>query len=158
MARRHVSLIPLSRQHQHALALALIIRRRDGIQKGEATWLREMSEKVQKAYAAELAGHFEVEETVLFPDMERYLGRLNLVGELVEEHKTLRGLVQQIESAPAVSFFDDFSARLDAHVRKEERRLFTEFEKRMPAAEALKLGREIESRLIKACPVSQSFR
>jgi hypothetical protein len=27
-----------------------------------------------------------------------------------------------------------------------------EFEKRMPAAEALKLGREIDARLLKACP------
>ena len=84
--------------------------------------------------------------------MERYLGRLKLIGDLREEHKLLRGLVHQIELAPATTIFDDFSARLDAHVRKEERRLFVEFEKRMPAKEALELGREIETRLIKACP------
>jgi hemerythrin-like domain-containing protein len=93
-----------------------------------------------------------VEEEVLFPDMERYLGRLTLVGELVEEHKTLRGLVQKIGAAPAVALFDDFAASLDAHVHKEERQLFAEFEKRMPAREALKLGRKIEARLAKVCP------
>lgn len=152
MARRHDSLIPLSRQHNHALILALLIRRRDGIQRGEAAWLKETATMVRKAYAAELDGHFEVEEEVLFPDMERYLGRLTLVGELVEEHKALRGLVQTIAAAPAVALLDEFAARLDTHVHKEERQLFVEFEKRMPAAEALKLGREIDARLLKACP------
>lgn len=152
MARRHESLIPLSRQHNHALILALLIRRRDGTEKGEARWLDETAARIQSAYTAEMAGHFQVEETVLFPDMERYLGRLKLVHELIEEHKTLRGLVQIIKTTPAVELFDDFSARLDAHVRKEERRLFMQFEKRMPAAEALKLGREIDARLLKVCP------
>jgi hemerythrin-like domain-containing protein len=152
MARRHESLIPLSRQHNHALILALLIRRRDGIERGEAAWLEETARKIQAAYAAELAGHFEVEESVLFPDMERYLGRLKLVHDLIEEHQTLRGLVRRIQAVPSVELFDDFSARLDAHVRKEERRLFVEFEKRMPVGEALKLGRQIETRLIQACP------
>lgn len=152
MARRHASLIPLSRQHQHALALALIIRRRDGLEKGQASWLEETAAKIRSAYTVELAGHFEVEEAVLFPEMERHLGRLKLIGELVKEHKTLCGLVHNIETAPTIALFDDFSARLDAHVRKEEKQLFVEFEKRMPAEEALKVGREIESRLVKACP------
>ncbi len=152
MARRHQSLIPLSRQHNHALILSLLIRRRDGIEEGEAVWLEKTAARVRRAFDSELDGHFEVEESVLFPDMERYLGRLKLVGELREEHQLLRGLVQKIENAPVLSLCDDFSVLLDAHVRKEERRLFVEFEKRMPSEEALRLGREIESRLIQACP------
>jgi len=152
MSRRHDSLIPLSRQHQHALALALIIRRRDELDKGEPAWLEATAAKIRNAYTVELAGHFEVEEAVLFPEMERYLGKLELAAELVEDHKPLRGLVRRIEAAPMALLFDDFSARLDAHVRKEEKQLFVEFEKRMPAEEALKLGREIETRLIQACP------
>ena len=152
MSRRHDSLIPLSRQHQHALALALIIRRRDGLDQGEETWREKTAEKIRNAYTVELAGHFEVEEAVLFPEMEKYLGKLPLVTELVKDHKTLHSLVQSIEAAPAAALFDDFSARLDAHVRKEERQLFAEFESRMPKQEALALGREIESRLIKVCP------
>lgn len=152
MARRHESLIPLSRQHNHALILSLLIRRRDGIEEGNAKWLENTAARVRRAYDGELAGHFEVEELVLFPDMERYLGRLDLIGELREEHQLLRVLVQDIQRAPAVQICDDFSALLDSHVRKEERRLFAEFEKRMPVTEAVKLGREIEARLIKACP------
>lgn len=152
MARRHQSLIPLSRQHNHALILALTIRRRDGIEKGEPAWLEETEARIRQAYAAEIKGHFEVEEAVLFPDMQRYLGQLKLVRELLDEHEILRGLIASAGSAPAISLFDDFAARLDAHVHKEERRLFVEFEKRMPPEEARKVGREIEARLTKACP------
>ena len=152
MARRHKSLIPLSRQHNHALILSLLIRRRDGIEAGDAKWLESTAARVRRAYDAELAGHFEVEESALFPDMERYLGRLKLIEKLREEHQLLRGLVRDIQSAPAFGICDDFSATLVAHVRKEERQLFAEFEKRMPPEEALKLGREIETRLMKACP------
>ena len=92
MARRHDSLIPLSRQHNHALILSLLIRRRDGIEEGEAAWLEKAAARVRRAFDSELSGHFEVEESVLFPDMERYLGPLKLIGELREEHQLLRGL------------------------------------------------------------------
>lgn len=152
MARRHDSLIPLSHQHQHALALTVIIRRRFGIEKGEPVWRQEQVEKIQKAWKAELKGHFEVEEGLLFPEMERYLGKIKLVEELLRDHTSLRGLIKLLESSSEFPLLDGFSALLESHVHKEERELFAEFEKKMPAAEALRLGREIESRLVKACP------
>ena len=46
---------------------------------------------------------------------------------------------------------DGFSALLKRHVRKEKRQLFVQFERRMPADEARKIGREIEARLLEAC-------
>ncbi len=152
MGRRHESLIPLSRQHHHALVLAFVIRRRDGLQRGEAAWLEETAARVRDAYADEMAGHFETEEVVLFPEMERYLGKLDLVAELCDEHRVIRGMIETAAGAPSIQLFDDFAARLDAHVHKEEQGLFAEFEARMPAAEALKLGREIEARLTQSCP------
>jgi hemerythrin-like domain-containing protein len=163
VSRRHESLIPLSHQHQHALALAVIIRRRFGMTTDPMTWQNEMIEKVAKAYQAELRGHFEVEEEVLFPEMERHLGRLELVGELRSEHISLRDFVIRLEACPRVAhamepdpirmmLLDEFSSLLEGHVRKEERELFAEFEKKMPAVEALKIGKEIETRLAKVCP------
>jgi len=152
MARRHESLIPLSRQHHDALALALEIRRRDGIEQGKPAWVEAKAAQVTRIYSAELDGHFGVEEAGLFPAMERSLGRLPLVAELRGEHECLRALVVGLESSPSVPLLDDFSRLLDGHVRKEERRLFVEFERRMPSEEALKLGRKIEARLIIACP------
>jgi hemerythrin-like domain-containing protein len=164
MPRRHATLIPLSHQHQHALALAVIIRRRFGMTVDPMVWQNEMIEKASKAYQAELRGHFEVEEEILFPEMERHLGRLQLVGELVTEHVALRDYVKRLEACPRIThamelvpirmmLLDEFSRLLEAHVHKEERELFADFEKRMPAEEARKLGAEIESRLAKACPL-----
>ncbi len=153
MARRHESLIPLSRQHHHALALALVLRRRDGLEAGrEAAWLEGAARRAKHAYDAELSGHFDVEETLLFPDMEKYLGEVPLVAELRAEHVRLREMVIALDTRPAGTLVDDFAATLDAHVHKEERRLFVEFEKRMPAGEALRLGREIDARLLRLCP------
>jgi hypothetical protein len=56
-----------------------------------------------------------------------------------------------MESSPTFAPLDGFSALLEAHVRKEERQLFTEFEKRMPADEARKIGGQIRVRLAQAC-------
>lgn len=152
MSRRHDSLIPLSHQHQHALALAVMIRRRFGIEKGDALWREEHAEKIQKAWQAELKGHFEVEEGLLFPEMERHLGKLRLVDELRRDHVSLRGLIKLLETSPEDALLDGFGALLEAHVHKEERELFAEFEKKMPAAEARRIGLEIEARLARICP------
>ena len=151
MARRHNSLIPLSHQHQHALALAVIIRRRFGLRESEPAWCREMVGKVQKLYAGELRGHFEVEEEVLFPAMQHYLGRLPLVDELISDHVAIRCLVRGLEAMADREALAEFSQVLETHVRKEERKLFREFEKRMPADEALKVGSEIAAALAAAC-------
>ena len=152
MSRRHDSLIPLSHQHQHALALAVVIRRRFGMEKGRKHWREQQVERVQGAWRAELKGHFEVEEGLLFPEMEGYLGKLRLVEELLRDHASIQGLVKLLEMSSEFPLLDGFSALLEAHVHKEERELFTEFEKRMPADEARKLGKEIETRLSKVCP------
>lgn len=151
MARRHDSLIPLSHQHQHALALAVIIRRRFGMEKGVDPWRKEVAAKIQNAWRVELGGHFQVEESILFPEMERHLGKLHLVEELLRDHRSLQGLIHLMEGSPEFPLLDGFSALLSNHIHKEERELFTEFEKRMPAEEALRVGREIDARLAKAC-------
>jgi hypothetical protein len=151
MSRRHDSLIPLSHQHQHALALAVIIRRRFGIEKGERQWREEQVEKIQNTWQAELKGHFEVEEGLLFPEMECHLGKLRLVEELRRDHHSLHGLVKILETSSDYALLDGFGALLEAHVHKEERELFAEFEKKMPSAEAVKLGKEIDTRLAKVC-------
>jgi hemerythrin-like domain-containing protein len=152
MARRHDALIPLSHQHQHALALAVIIRRRFGMERGEKAWREEQVEKIQKAWRAELKGHFEVEEGLLFPEMERCLGKIRLVEELLRDHASVHGLIKLLETFSQYPLLDGFAALLEAHVHKEERELFAEFEKKMPADEARKLGKEIEARLSKVCP------
>ena len=84
--------------------------------------------------------------------MERYMGKIRLVDELKRDHLSLHGLVKLLETSHDYALLDGFGALLESHVRKEEQELFAEFEKKMPADEALKLGKEIDARLSKVCP------
>lgn len=147
MSRRHDSLIPLSHQHQHALAFALTIRRRIGMEQGEAQWFEQMVVRLKSIFENELNSHFDAEEQILFIEMERQLGKLPMVDELVAEHKELRKLAAQIQTSPSFFRLSAFAELLESHIRKEERVLFAEFEARMPEAEARRLQPVIEARL-----------
>src|SRR2546427_9291332 len=84
---RNPNLIPLSRQHQHALALCVRLDR--AIRAGEvdlAAWQAE----IQQQFESEIAIHFVAEEKELFPAAARYPELLPLVKELLAEHVLLR--------------------------------------------------------------------
>jgi iron-sulfur cluster repair protein YtfE (RIC family) len=157
MSRRHDSLIPLSHQHQHALAFALTIKRRIGMEKGEPAWFDLMVVKLKEIFANELNFHFAAEEQVLFAEMERHLGKLHIVDELVAEHQELRKLAAQFQTSPSFYRLSSFAELLEAHIRKEERVLFTEFESRMPEEEARRLQPLIEARLCQPAQKAQPF-
>jgi hemerythrin-like domain-containing protein len=143
------SLTPLTRQHQHALALAVIIHSKFGVEEGKSKWQEEMNAKVQQIFKAELARHFEVEETILYPAIERHLGPLELLRQLRREHWGLRGLVERLAFLPDGDLLDEFATLLEMHVDEEERELFPVFAKKIPRDEAIKLGNEIQTRLVK---------
>jgi len=66
---RDKSLIPLSRQHQHALALCVRIDRASPVPQDDlAAW---QSEIVQH-FAQEVRFHFAAEESVLFPGARQF--------------------------------------------------------------------------------------
>jgi hemerythrin superfamily protein len=137
MPRRHPSLVPLSHEHQHALALAF--RLHHPAPPGPATpstpasTPRARAEETLGFFARELVAHFHAEETVLFPflrarpDLDPAL-RACCDG-LVAEHRRLEALRDAVAGAvddpdacdAALRAFADL---LEAHVRVEERVLF----------------------------------
>lgn len=84
---RDKNLIPLSRQHQHALALCVRIDRASPIsQEDLAAWQAEIAQH----FRAEIGIHFAAEEQFVFP-AARVFPELNpLVEELISEHAWLR--------------------------------------------------------------------
>jgi hypothetical protein len=64
----------------------------------------------------------------------------------------LHGLIRLLEASATFPLLDGFSALLEGHIRREERQLFAEFERRMPADEARTLGKQIKARLAEVCP------
>jgi hemerythrin-like domain-containing protein len=142
---RDKSLIPLSHQHQHALALCVRIDRAQPIPEAD---LPAWQVEIDQHFAQEIKIHFSAEERVLFPAARRFPALSLLVEELIADHAALREMFSQAqarqlttESLPA------FAQHLAAHIRKEERHLFERLQELMNPEELATVGTELESAL-----------
>ncbi len=140
MARRHPSLIPLSRDHHDALALAF--RLRHPSPPGPATAVTPPSTPESRArdtldfFSAHLDGHFAAEEEALFPAIVASPAAddpwRTLVAQLIAEHRTMERQRDAIAAALAsgaglTDELDAFATTLERHVRREERELSVAF-------------------------------
>ena len=141
--QRDRNLIPLSHQHQHALALCVQIERGLRSQHPDP---QHWQQEIARLFESEIRYHFEAEEKVLFPFAQRASSLRDLVDELRIEHGSLR---QYAAGAAAgrltVPELQLFSASLAAHVRKEERQLFEEIQEFFSAEDLTRTGAELDS-------------
>lgn len=125
--RRSAELAALSRDHHVALELALALKRTT------ADDLEHTTARYAAFMAGEGAVHFDEEEAVLVPVLPP-----DLAERLVREHTELRdpplGDVAAARRAGEL---------LAAHVRFEERVVFTHLEQTLPAAELADIGRRL---------------
>jgi hemerythrin-like domain-containing protein len=142
---RDKSLIPLSRQHQHALALCVRLDR--AMQAGEVD-LKAWQAEIQQQFETEIAIHFAAEEQELFPAASRFPELQPLVDELVADH----GFLRDYFSRAAARSLDplslaDFGRKLAEHIRKEERQLFEGLQKVMSPEDLASLGAALDEAL-----------
>jgi len=142
---RDPSLIPLSRQHQHALALCVRLDR--AMQAGRVdleSWQAEMRQQ----FESEIGMHFAAEEKELFPSTAQFPELQPLVNELLAEHALLRDYFAR---AAARSLdrqsLATFGEKLTNHIRKEERQLFEGMQKVMSPQELATSGRALDEAL-----------
>jgi hemerythrin-like domain-containing protein len=144
---RDRNLIPLSHQHQHALALCVRLERAAAGELDLEAWQAE----IQQLAEQEIRIHFDTEEKELFPAAARFAEMKALVEDLLEDHRVLRRYFAQ---AAARTLDDDglqaFAERLSAHVRKEERQLFEEIQRKMKPQELAQLGAALNQALAAA--------
>ncbi len=139
---RDKSLIPLSHQHQHALALCVRIDR--ALKAGEVA-LEPWQSEIEHLFLSELRYHITAEEAVLFPAAEELAGLATLVGELRMEHQALRRYAARAATRELTRpELEVFAKTLSHHVRMEERRLFEEMQRLLPAAQLNQLGEELD--------------
>ena len=139
---RDKSLISLSRQHQHALALCVRIDR--GLQSDRLDLIAWQTE-IQAIFEQEIGNHFSAEEEVLFPAAGRFPELSATVEELRAEHQALRDLFRRAGSRELEKTdLTAFGETLAKHIRKEERVLFEGMQKAMSAEELARLGRELD--------------
>jgi len=160
MMLRDKNLIPLSHQHQHALALCVRLDR--ALAKGDAD-LNAWQEEIVSMYENEIRFHFEAEEKVLFPAAKDYASLRPMVKQLLSEHGKLRGFFAAAQSRRLnTTGLKAFCEILSQHIRTEERQLFEECQRQMPAEELARTGASMEEYFTKsgmpgaACALSPS--
>jgi hemerythrin-like domain-containing protein len=142
---RDKNLIPLSHQHQHALALCVRIDR--AVQAGDVD-LEAWQAEIQQIYEAEISIHFAVEEKELFPAAAKFRELANLVQELLSEHVSLRDFFDRAAMrAMTADVLGQFAKMLSSHIRKEERQLFEGMQQLMSQEELAVLGRALDKEL-----------
>ena len=135
---RDPALHPLSRQHQHALALCVRIERGRPSTPAE---LREWHLEIVRLFDQEIRFHFDAEERVVFPAVEQFGELRQLVSDLRGEHVQLRYAVDCASAGTmdAASLLA-FASLLSSHIRREERELFEGMQKLFSSEELHHLG------------------
>ena len=142
---RDRNLIPLSRQHQHALALCVRLERDLASGARAPEQLTAWQTEIEQLFQSEIRYHFEAEEKLLFPVARRQAGLRILVDELLAEHVRLRALVQQAAARSLdAAGLGRFAEILSGHIRKEERHLFEPCQTLVPADELERVGAAME--------------
>jgi len=145
---RDKNLIPLSHQHQRALALCVRIDRAQPIpDKDLQSWQTE----IEQHFDQEIDLHFSAEEQVLFPTASQFPELASLVEELIADHAALRELFDQAKAREmSTETLPTFAQQLSTHIRKEERQLFESLQQLMNKTDLAALGRQMEEALKEA--------
>jgi iron-sulfur cluster repair protein YtfE (RIC family) len=135
--KRHPALAPLSEEHHHELAHARLLLRAAGAGPEERLG---MACAYVDAFFTETVEHFRREEEILFPLYVRHAGSTPVLERILREHMQLHGLVRALRAGAAAGDIPPEALRtlghlLHDHVRVEERELFEEIERIVPAAE-----------------------
>jgi hemerythrin-like domain-containing protein len=147
---RDPALIPLSQQHHNALSLCVLTERALRGDRSEATVSR-LARKAIDRYEIELTNHFAIEEQLLFPLIERELGKTPLLDDLIADHRHLERMIDQMRTAPSAELLERFCNLLRSHVRREENELFQQIQQRLSPDVLDAAGKEISAKAIRVC-------
>lgn len=144
---RHPTLIPLSHDHHHGLALALRCRKQalGQTKPTGAQGLKERAKELKDFFCKNLEPHFQAEEEILFPLIRSCSSQSQLlIDDLIKEHEQIRKGVGRLEGEASLSkILFDLGDLLERHIRREERELFPLFENHVAPADAERIKEEI---------------
>jgi len=143
---RDQALVPLSHQHQHALALCVFVRRALVGDRTPRELIAHWEGEIARLFHDEMRYHFEAEERHIFPAAVKHRELSELVVELRRQHDVLR---TQAAAAAAHRLgnagLSAFVTLLNSHVRLEERELFEKMQTMLPHSEIDALGAALEA-------------
>lgn len=150
--KRHPALYTLSHDHHQGLILAQQLKKGAPQYKGMPSTIEGKKEFTISFYNTELVRHFEDEEKILFPSSSGRTEEIDrLISEIISEHRRMERLINALENTNNLeSTMDELGWLLEKHIRKEERELFVEIEKKLSEIELNSISDKIkESRTSK---------
>lgn len=146
---RHPSLILLSHDHHHGLALALRCRKQalGQLKPMGVEGLKFRAAEFREFFTRNLTNHFRAEEEALFPLMQTAVPNSQIIlRELLLEHQEIRKAIPKLQAEAGLGkIIFDLGDLLEGHIRKEERELFPLFEKHADRFDAEAVGEQIKN-------------
>ena len=99
---------------------------------------------------SELEIHAQIEESVFYPEMQRYNELKDMVAESLEEHNKVKTLLNEMEGMSGGEDFEDKLEELIDNVEhhaedEEESKMFPKVRELVSAAELEKLGAQLQA-------------
>lgn len=144
--KRHQSLYPFSHHHHKALLLAQVLIKNAPPFKYLPNTPDKKKEYLLKEHLELLKYHFDAEEKLLFPFVQKITSEINItIEQVLSEHKLIFDLIQRVkENVDLENTLDLLGRTLKEHIRLEERILFEKIQESLTAAELAQL-KEITS-------------
>lgn len=144
--KRHPALHPLSQDHHQGLILAQQLKKGAPQYKRMPSTLEEKKNYTISFYNNELKNHFKEEEEIIFPLGKNRAPEVDImINEIVDEHRTMEKLVNEIENTIELeNVLDEFGWLLEKHIRKEERNLFPAIEEILSEGELSELKTKLK--------------
>ena len=127
--KRDQSLIPLTHDHHHVLAMVRKSRAALRTEGGAGKAVDDLTE----FYQAEMISHFREEEEEIFPLLVDDRGDIpEELARAMREHLRIHALVKQLRRLRSVKLLEELLDLIEGHVRLEEKTLFPLVEQRRP--------------------------
>lgn len=140
---RDPNLVPLSHQHQHALALCVRIGK-NFAEVHDTPDVHHWELEIVQLFDEEIGHHFEAEQKFVFPEADKFEELQQLVDELRIEHTLIRRNVERARARQfTVTDLQVFTATLSEHIRKEERQLFEAMQRLLTPQALTQMGHEL---------------
>ena len=162
MVKRDPALIPLSDEHFSHLLFAK--RLREGRpEKVKSNWPDYSNDNVlinrtKDYFSIDMLHHFDLEEKVVFPVYELYLKEGTEEKELLDyiksNHQSIKAEITSLDSLKGEALYNklkEIGTYIEQHIRKEERKLFEDIQKRISTDELIEIGKVLKAKAILKC-------
>jgi iron-sulfur cluster repair protein YtfE (RIC family) len=134
--QRATVLQPLSRQHKTMLMTCLLLRK--GSQKKSP--VQVMVDFFLKSWEADMLPHFEQEEKILVPLLNKFTAGKSYAAAILRDHELLRNAVEHLhQQAHQGRLLEAIAEQLNQHIRYEERIVFQDMNAFVPARDLQQL-------------------